>query len=95
MGAPILEEGKKQRTVYFPGDHWYNFHTGEFHPAKSLGLIENDLTDLVPLFIHSGYLVFQQNVENVTKSRELDDRFILVAALRPVSTNSSTITYQA
>lgn len=73
MSAPIVEQGKKQRTAYFPSDTWFNYHTGEMHPAKSLGVIQNDLTDLVPLFIRAGYLVFRQNVDNVTKSKELDN----------------------
>ncbi len=95
MSAPIVEEGKKQRTAYFPGEIWYNFHTGEMHPAKSLGIIENDLTDLVPLFIRNGHLVFKQNVENVTKSKELDNRFILVGGFKLIMTNSTTLTYKA
>ena len=95
MSTPILEEGKTMRTAYFPGELWFNFHTGEAHPAKSLGIVENGLTDLVPLFIRSGHIVFQQNVQNVTKSRELDNRFILVGGFKLATSNSTTITYTA
>jgi alpha-glucosidase len=69
MSAPIVEEGKTSRTVYFPSETWFDLHTGEMHPAKSLGIIENNLTDLVPLFLRNGHIIFQQKVENITKSR--------------------------
>jgi hypothetical protein len=49
----------------------------------------------VPLFLRSGHIVFQQNVENVTKSRELDSRFILVGGFKFGASNSTTITYTA
>ena len=65
------------------------------HPAKSLGVIENDLTDLVPLFIREGYFIFRQNVDNVTKSKELDNRFTLIGGFKMVASNSTTITYSA
>lgn len=58
-------------------------------------MIENGLTDLVPLFLRSGDIVFQQNVDNVTKSRELDSRFILVGGFKFGTSNSTTITYTA
>lgn len=65
------------------------------HPAKSLGILENDLTDLVPLFIRAGYLIFRQNVENVTKAKELDTRFTLIGGFKILTSNSTTITYSA
>lgn len=74
---------------------WFNFHTGEPHPAKSLGLIENSLTDLVPLFLRSGRLIFSQNVDNVTKSRELGNNFTLTAGLQLSKSDSMSVTYIA
>ena len=95
MSTPIIEEGKVSRTAYFPSEQWFNFHTGEHHPAKSIGLIENSLTDLVPLFLRMGHLVFRQNVENITKTRQLDSRFALVGGFKLVTSNSTTLTYSA
>ena len=41
MSSPILEEGKKQRSVYFPGDIWYNIYTAESYKSGSVGTILN------------------------------------------------------
>lgn len=83
MSAPLLEEGKTKRTVYFPtGDSWFNFHTGEEHTSGSLALIENQLTDLVPLFLRNGYMTFRQNTDNITKTSQLDNRFQILAACK-------------
>lgn len=93
MAAPVVEEGKKQRTVYFPEDIWYNMQTGEPHQPKSLGIVENGLTDLVPLYLRNGHTIFRQSVENVTKSRELSNYFELVGGFRQLSSNSTHFVY--
>jgi hypothetical protein len=60
-----------------------------------LGLVENNLTDLVPLFIRDGRLFFQQNVTNVTKTSQLGDLFTLIGGFKKVSTQKDQIVYQA
>jgi len=82
MSAPIVEEGKTQRTTYFPTENWYNLHTGQVYKAGSTVLIENNLTDLVPLYIRNGFFIFRQNVENVTKTDHLNSIFELVGGFK-------------
>lgn len=78
MSTPIVEEGKTSRTAYFPGDIWYNIYNGQEHNASSSGIVKNNLTDLVPLYIRNGFFIARQNVQNVTKTEHLDSVFELV-----------------
>lgn len=82
MSSPIVEEGKTQRTTYFPADNWYSLHTGQAYKAGSTVLIENNLTDLVPLYIRNGFFIFRQNVDNVTKTDQLNSVFELVGGFK-------------
>jgi hypothetical protein len=67
--------------------------TGEPHQPKSLGIVENGLTDLVPLFLRNGHTIFRQAVENVTKSRELTNYFELVGGFKQLSSNTTHFVY--
>lgn len=71
LALPILEEGKTQRSAYFPGDGWFNLYTGEAVTINQTETIHNELTDLVPLFIRNGSLIFRQKTDNVTKTDHL------------------------
>jgi alpha-glucosidase (family GH31 glycosyl hydrolase) len=82
MSAPIVEEGRTQRTTYFPADIWYSLHNGQLYKAGSTILIENNLTDLVPLYIRNGFFILRQNVDNVTKTDHLNSIFELVGGFK-------------
>ena len=77
----MVEEGKNSREVYFPqGSNWYDYHTGKFYNSGSVATIQNQPSDKVPLFLREGHIIFSQNVDDVTKSSQLNSEFILVGA---------------
>lgn len=58
--------------MYFPeGSNWYDFYSGAFFSGKSVTVIENEMDDLVPLYLREGHMTFTQNVDNITKSSQL------------------------
>ena len=75
MSAPVVESGVKQRSIYFPGDSWFNLHSEEEHKKGSLTQIINELTDPVPLFLRNGWLTFMQNTDKVTMTSHLTNEF--------------------
>jgi alpha-glucosidase (family GH31 glycosyl hydrolase) len=95
MSAPIVEQGQTSRTVFFPGEGWFDLHTGEEYKGGSLSKIEVELTDAVPLFVRKGYLVFLQDSTNVTKTDQLGSTFQLWAGCNLVSSNATTWEYRA
>ena len=95
MSTPIVEEGRNQRTAYFPGDMWYNLYNGQAIFANNVGIIVNFLTDQVPLYIRNGYFIVRQNVENVTKTDHLNSVFELVGGFKLESSNSTHKTYKS
>ena len=81
------------RSVYFPKVHWYDFHTGVVHAPDSVQIIENRPNDLVPLFLRSGYMIFKQNVDGVLQTKQLNNRFEVVAGFKEDSQNSTHYLY--
>ena len=51
LSAPIVEEKQTSRSVYFPGSAWYDFHSGKRYKGQSTSTIDNQMDDLVPLFL--------------------------------------------
>lgn len=53
MSAPVVEENKTSREVYFPmpGLNWYDFHTYKRYEGGNRYNISNSPSDKVPLFI--------------------------------------------
>jgi len=89
MVAAVVEEGKKQVSVYFPaGSNWYNFATGEsvFSSQNSSATLTFDapLEGTLPVFIRGGWIVPVQDVKNVTRTEDLDTTLHLVVALNAV-----------
>lgn len=78
MSAPILEQGKTSRSVYFTSAAWFDFYTGkEYHPGFS-NVSNVQLTDPVPLFLREGTLILTQNTDNVQSTKDLGNTFTLV-----------------
>lgn len=98
MVAPILNGGANRRSVYFPAEsNWYNFYSGERYSGSNVTEITNSITDYVPIFLLEGAGVAIQDVTNVLKTKQLDNSFIIKAALKlnkELSTNSKSV-YQA
>lgn len=80
--APMLEQGKTSRSVYFPTVNWYDFYSGKRYQKNKKAVIMSNLTDAVPMFIGEGYAVFTQNIENVKNTDDLTNApFICNAGL--------------
>lgn len=91
--APIVEEGKSKRDVYFPGtnEEWHSFRvdikTGKpdlsessfFKGGKKVA-IENSLPSAAPTFLRAGYALLLNEPTN--RSAKLTNKFHLLAALK-------------
>jgi hypothetical protein len=64
------------------------------YKAKTNVKITNEITDLIPLFIREKHLLFVQDTENITKSRQLDSDFIMIGAYRKLRVNGSSTFYE-
>jgi alpha-glucosidase len=62
MVAPVVREGQRQRSVYFPvGDDWRNWWTGEIHKGGTSAQIDAPLGTL-PVFARVGSVIPTQPV---------------------------------
>jgi len=55
LAAPVLDSGGS-RTVYFPGDTWYDYHTGEEITGPKTIAVDAAL-DEIPLYVRAGTLL--------------------------------------
>jgi len=98
MVAAVVEAGKTQIPVYFPGgSKWYDFNSGKLIANEPKGInmtVQAPLNTTLPVFIKSGSIVHTQNVYGIVSSADLDNKFNLIVALNPVM-NTSVITYAA
>lgn len=79
MATPILQQGVTSRNIYFSSANWFNFYTGQEYKPGTFRLDGVKLTDKVPLFLREGTMVLTQDTENVRSTKELNNRFTLVA----------------
>lgn len=93
MSAPILDEGKTARPVYFPDNQWYDMHTGKVYATGTQNITGVKITDKVPLFLRSGHALFTQNTTGVHQTKDLGSNFRLVAGMKKDSSRSND-TYQ-
>lgn len=95
--TPILEPGVTSRKIYLPQTNWYYFHSGVKY-APGTHLLENiGLTDLVPIFIREGFAMISQDTTNVVNTKQLNNRFTVLAGMRYDTrrSNSTTKVFEA
>jgi alpha-glucosidase (family GH31 glycosyl hydrolase) len=70
--APILQQGQKERKVYFPATGaWFDFHSGERHAAGSAATLAV-AADHIPVFVRAG--AFIPMAEPVQTTRDYSTR---------------------
>lgn len=90
MSAPILEQGKTSRKVYFTTAVWFDFYTGKEYIPGFWNISDVGLTDPVPLFLREGTLILTQNTENVLSTKDLGNVFTLVGGYHLDTRRSNT-----
>lgn len=55
LAAPVLNEGGK-RSIYFPNDTWYDYHTGEMIRGPKT-ITVNKALDEIPLYVRAGTIL--------------------------------------
>ena len=55
LAAPVLNEGGK-RSIYLPGDIWYNYYTGEMIKGPKT-ITVNKALDEIPVFVRAGTIL--------------------------------------
>ena len=89
MAAPIVEQGKTSRNVYFPSTNWINYHTKQRYTPGTHSISDVKLTSPVPIFIREGAIISVQNVQKVVNTKQLDNTFMLSMALAHNSDKSN------
>ncbi|XP_054552732.1 maltase-glucoamylase-like [Talpa occidentalis] len=81
MVVPVLEEGARSVTVYFPEAAWFDFYTGDqVPPSWSRKLVEIPAPlDLIPLFIRGGYILPTQSPDRTTMLSRMNPFGLIVA----------------
>ena len=96
MAAPIVDEGKKFVSVYFPGGQkWYDFATGKLifdltNKRADSTSFNVPLNGTAPLFIRGGFIIPVQNTSNVTSTKDLKSPLNFIVALSKYSDNCDT-----
>jgi alpha-glucosidase (family GH31 glycosyl hydrolase) len=95
MVAPIVEKDTITRSVYFPSETWFNYHTGEEHKPDTTANVTCNLTDLVPMYLRSGIIVARNDAREVTRLKQLNNSIELVIALNLVERSVARYYYKA
>jgi alpha-glucosidase (family GH31 glycosyl hydrolase) len=94
MAAPIVEQGKTSRNVYFPLADWYDLHTGTLYKNGTSTISNVQITDKVPLFIRIGTAVLLQDTTTVRQTKDLGNVFRVVGAFfLDTRRSNSTVKY--
>jgi alpha-glucosidase len=56
MAAPVLQEGAKSRSVYFPNETWYVFESGKTMSGNGSAEVNASL-DEIPTFVRAGTIL--------------------------------------
>ena len=77
MICPVTNKGALSRPVYFPGEKWVDFWTGERIEGRQW---KSFLTppDLMPIFIKAGAIIPQQPAMQYTKEKPVTEISLLV-----------------
>lgn len=96
MVAPIVEKGATQRNVYFPEFNWVDLQHGITY-TPGTHIIENKLTDPVPIFVREGSIVATQDTTKVRSTKDLDSGYLLSMAMHHDTrrSNSTHEVYEA
>ncbi|XP_038011667.1 maltase-glucoamylase, intestinal-like [Motacilla alba alba] len=81
MIAPVLEEGARSVTVYFPEAQWFDYYTGLKVPSawkKSYVTVSAPLNK-IPLYIRGGYILPQQAPATTTTESRLNPFGLIIA----------------
>lgn len=81
MAAPIVEQNKTGREVYFPETNWISYQTKQRFTPGTHSISDIKLTDEIPLFIREGAIVSVQNVQKIVNTKQLDNSYMLSMAL--------------
>ncbi len=56
LAAPVVEQGARQRIVYFPAGTWYDYRTGKKYEGNTRCIVDAPL-DALPLFAKEGSII--------------------------------------
>lgn len=102
LSAPIVEEGKSDREVYFPKSNetefWYTLTLNKsrgvqfspelkYYKGESTYTISNELPATPPTFLRSGRLILVN--EPTMRTADLSNSYTILAALSPISFRAS------
>nr|XP_030111590.3 sucrase-isomaltase, intestinal isoform X2 [Taeniopygia guttata] len=81
MIAPVLEEGARSVSVYFPEAQWFDYYTGLEVPSawkKTYTTVSAPLNK-IPLYIRGGYILPQQAPATTTTESRLNPFGLIIA----------------
>jgi alpha-glucosidase len=87
--APVLEEGRNSRAVYFPRGEWYNFWTNEKISGPASVNVSAPI-DTIALFVRAGAIIPMQKILQYVDQSPID---LLTFSIYP-SEASSSIYYE-
>lgn len=77
MAAPVVDQGKTRRLVYFPQGTWYDYFTGTVYEGGSYQVVSAAL-DQLPLFARAGAIIPNWEVMQYVGEREYDSLILKV-----------------
>ena len=107
MVAPILEEGKSSRRVFFPdyscvnpektkSSLFFDVYTGLKYEPRTFRTIDNNIPDQnVPMFLVAGHSILIKNVSIVTQTTHYDNNYVLVSAFELIKTEGYIATFSS
>ncbi|XP_016007196.1 maltase-glucoamylase, intestinal [Rousettus aegyptiacus] len=81
MITPVLEEGARSVSVYFPEASWFDFYTGgQVSPSWQKKSVEVPAPlDIIPLFIRGGYILPTQLPARTTELSRMNPFSLIIA----------------
>lgn len=89
MGTPVVSGYMSSVLAYFPKGTWYSLETGRlaasFEETPLFLEIFNTPSDLIPLFLRGGHVIYRQNSSLAFRTNDLGNIFELAVGLLEVS----------
>ncbi|KAL3869416.1 hypothetical protein ACJMK2_042100, partial [Sinanodonta woodiana] len=77
--APVLEQGKITKDVYFPEGNWFDYYSGKEITSKRMMTVDAP-RDFLPLYIRGGYILPTQDAANNTVHSLKNPLGLIIAA---------------
>jgi alpha-glucosidase (family GH31 glycosyl hydrolase) len=90
--SPVLDEGARNVTAYFPAGRWFNYYNGSGYNSNGQYMVLDAPLTYIPLHVLGGNVIPQQRPNTTTISSRVNPYSLLVALDHSGLANGSLFT---